>query len=108
MSNRYTTCRVKINGPTNGRTEVLDTTIDGGEGEPLIVASFFDRAEAEKFVACVNALAGIADPAAFVEAFEKMRWTLEAITKIPLDGTAAAKSRNAAMEALAIAAAVKP
>lgn len=48
-TDRYITCRVKVNGAENGRTEILDTHIDGGEGEPLIVASFFDRGEAEFF-----------------------------------------------------------
>lgn len=51
---RYITCAVKINGNENGRTEILDTNIDGGEGEPLIVASFFDRGEAEFFCRAAN------------------------------------------------------
>lgn len=53
-SDRYITCPVKINGNENGRTEILDTHIDGGEGEPLIVASFFDRGEAEFFCKAGN------------------------------------------------------
>lgn len=51
---RYITCAVKMNGGENGRTEILDTTIDGGEGEPLIVASFFDRDEAKRFCLAAN------------------------------------------------------
>lgn len=51
---RYITYRVKTNGVENGRTEILDTTVDGGEGEPLIVASFFDRAEAKRFCLAAN------------------------------------------------------
>lgn len=53
---RYITCAVKINGAENGRTEILDTMTDGGEGEPLIVASFFDRNTAEMFCRAANAL----------------------------------------------------
>lgn len=51
---RYITYAVKMNGTENGRTEILDTHIDGGEGEPLIVASFFDRGEAEFFCRAGN------------------------------------------------------
>lgn len=55
----------KIDGPailsiSGGRTsgfmlrQILDTHVDGGEGEPLIVASFFDRGEAEFFCRAGN------------------------------------------------------
>lgn len=54
IRDRYVTCAVKVNGVENGRTEILDTTIDGGEGEPLIVASFFDRGEANRFCLAAN------------------------------------------------------
>ena len=54
MHDRYITCAVKINGNENGRTEILDTHIDGGEGEPLIVASFFDRGVAYFFCKAAN------------------------------------------------------
>ena len=55
-TDRYILCHVKVNGVENGRTEILDTTIDGGEGNPLIVASFFDRHEAIKFCKSANAV----------------------------------------------------
>lgn len=56
LKDRYIICAVKINGNENGRTEILDTTIDGGEGKPLIVASFFDRHEAIRFCRVMNGL----------------------------------------------------
>lgn len=52
---RYITAKIRSNGSANGKTEILDTTIDGGEGDHLIVALFHDHAEAVKFCAAANA-----------------------------------------------------
>lgn len=51
---RYITCRLKMNGEYNGKVEILDTHIDGGEGEPLIVALFHDSGEADFFCKAAN------------------------------------------------------
>jgi hypothetical protein len=52
--------------------EIVAPEIDGGENEPLIVCwlSPGQRVEAHRFTECWNAMQGIADPAAFVKAFE--------------------------------------
>jgi len=43
-----------MNGEYNGKVEILDTHIDGGEGEPLIVALFHDSGEAYFFCKAAN------------------------------------------------------
>ena len=53
-TDRYITCRLKMNGEYNGKVEILDTHIDGGEGEPLIVALFHDSGEADFFCKAAN------------------------------------------------------
>lgn len=68
---RYITCNVKMNGVENGQTEILDTTIDGGEGEPLIVARFYDRDEAKKFCAAVNSHADLVGVATMLRLFAR-------------------------------------
>jgi len=40
--------------PNSTRIEVVDVLSDGGEGKPLIVASFFDRPVADRFVEYAN------------------------------------------------------
>lgn len=61
MVPRYITAAVRMNGVENGHTEILDVTIDGGEGDPLIVARFFDRDEATKFCRAANMLPDLLD-----------------------------------------------
>ena len=50
---RYTVCviRANIEGP---RYELLDTSIDGGEDQPLIVARFYERELADRVCGLLN------------------------------------------------------
>lgn len=96
--NRYITCVIKANGPCLGRTEILDTTIDGGENEPLIVGMFYDGADARKFAHAANRVQSLAD------ALQRMVETHPACTKMIGDPGSPARTLQANQEA-AIAAA---
>jgi len=53
--------------------------IDKSSGDPVVL--FIDRPTADRIVACVNALAGVADPAAFVAARPRPAVDVEAISR---------------------------
>jgi hypothetical protein len=54
MADRYIISTIRANIGDGPRYELLDTKTDGGEGEPLIEARFYDRDVADKAAAALN------------------------------------------------------